>query len=54
MPYSEEFLKVDVCNFLGLGLHVAVPQPNEDTLRIDIVDDTYHIKWTGTLPERGK
>lgn len=53
VPYSEEYLKPDVCNLLGMGLHVAVPQPSEQSLRIDIVENIYHVKWMGTLPDKG-
>lgn len=53
IPYSDEYLKPDICNLLGLGFHVAVPLPSEDGIRIDIVDDSFHVKWTGVLPNKG-
>lgn len=52
IPYSNEYLKPNICNFLGLGIHIAVPQSNESMIRIDIVDDKYHVKWTGKLPNK--
>lgn len=50
--YSTEYINADICNFFGCGLNVAVPQPNDEIVRIDIVNDEYHLKWNGELPEK--
>lgn len=54
VPYSSEYLKPEACTLLGLSLNVAVPQPCQETLRIDIVDNIYHVRWLGSLPEKCK